>query len=251
MNPSSISRLFAAACVAAASAAHALPFSDRASVELFAGGTVGTPGSFRGSFNSTGEGGTTTYDRLAFDDVYHHDYTAGAELDYALGEHLSTFARVAYSQFGGTSREIGTFFGGSQGRVPMFARFGDADSRELDVGARYAFFSGETWRPFLGAALGATRMSGTFAVAGAPGDDPATRVDLGRESTVFEQRVETGVQYSPMRNFELRLTAAASHVGAGRGSDDPNLALLGLDEAQSRVRAHWDYPAELGAVWHF
>jgi hypothetical protein len=251
MKSRSASCLLAAACVAAASAAHALPLSERASVELFAGGNAGMPGSFRGSFNSEGAGGTTSYDRLAFDDLYHHDYTAGAEFDYALDSHLSTFLRAAISQYGGTSREIGTFFSDSQGRVPVFARFGDADSREVDWGARYTFLSGDKWRPFLGAALGATRVSDTFAVAGAPGDDPSTRVELGRQSTVFQQRVETGLQYSPMRNFDLRLTAAANHVGAGRGSDDPNLTLLGLDQAQSRLRAHWDYPAELGAVWHF
>ena len=31
----------------------------------------------------------------------------------------------------------------------------------------------------------------------------------------------------------------------------PTSALLGLDSAHSGVQAHWDYPAELGAVWHF
>ena len=61
MKPRSASSLFAAACVAAASAAHALPLSDRASFELFAGGNVATPGSFRGPLNMDEPGGATHY----------------------------------------------------------------------------------------------------------------------------------------------------------------------------------------------
>ena len=123
--------------------------------------------------------------------------------------------------------------------------FGDADSRELDLGARYTFAMGEKWRPFIGAALGAERVSDTHAMVA------NTRVALGKADTVFQQRVETGLQYSPMRNFDLRLTAAANHVNGGDASNDPNLGLLGLDSVHTGVQAHWDYPAEIGAVWHF
>jgi hypothetical protein len=64
--------------------------------------------------------------------------------------------------------------------------------------------------------------------------------------------VETGLEFSPLHNLDLRLTAAASHIQSGRPSGDPNLALLGLDEEnRSVVRGHWDFPAEIGAVWHF
>ena len=75
--------------------------------------------------------------------------------------------------------------------------------------------------------------------------------ELAPENTVFQQRLETGLQYSPMRNFDLRLTAAASHTNHDDRSNDPNLALLGLDNQSGDDRGHWDYPAELGAVWHF
>jgi hypothetical protein len=69
---------------------------------------------------------------------------------------------------------------------------------------------------------------------------------------VFSQRLETGVQYSPMNNFDVRLTAAATHAENGRPSGDPNLAMLGLaEDNRSLVRGHWDFPAEVGAVWHF
>ncbi len=245
MNPRTASSFFAAACVAAASAAHALPLSDRTSFELFAGGNVSTPGSFRGPMTIQGSDSTTEYTRLNFDDAYRHDYSAGAEFDFNVDSNLTAFARAAYSQLNGENHEIGSTSSDAAGFVPIEARFGDTDTRELDVGARYTFAMGEKWRPFLGASLGASRWSDSFAVV------DNTRVALAKADTVFEQRLETGVQYSPMRNFDLRLTAAATHVNSGGVSDDPNLALLGLDETNSGVHAHWNYPAEIGAVWHF
>ena len=76
-------------------------------------------------------------------------------------------------------------------------------------------------------------------------------MELGRAGTVFQQRVETGLQFSPMPSLDLRLTAAASHVDGSKRSDDPNLALVGLDGDRSSVPGRWQYPAEIGAVWHF
>jgi len=49
----------------------------------------------------------------------------------------------------------------------------------------------------------------------------------------------------------LTLTAGAGQTNATDGSNDPNLASLGLDNSNGEMRGHWDYPAELGAVWHF
>jgi opacity protein-like surface antigen len=236
--------MFAAACVAASSAAHALPLSDRTSFELFAGGNLATPDSFRGPMHVDGPDGGTNFDRLDFTDVHRHDYTAGAEFDYNFDSHVTAFARGAYSQFDGESREIGST-STAAGSAPIDAHFSDADSRELDVGARYTFMMGDRWRPFVGAALGAEHVSNTYAMV------HNTRVGLAKADTMFQQRVETGLQYSPVRNFDLRLTAAASHVNAGDAANDPNLGLLGLDSAHTGVQAHWEYPAELGAVWHF
>jgi hypothetical protein len=244
MNPRTASSIFAAACVAAASAAHALPLSERTSFELFAGGNMSTPGTFRGPVHVDGPDGAANYSKLSFEDAYDHDYSAGAEFDYNLNSHVSTFAQFAYSQLDGRNHEIGHSTV-AEGFVPIHAQFGDADSRELDLGARYTFAAGEKWRPFVGAALGAERVSDTHATV------DSTRIALGKADTVFQQRVETGLQYSPMRNFDVRLTAAATHVDGGKSADDPNLALLGLDSTNSAMHAHWDYPAELGAVWHF
>jgi hypothetical protein len=246
MKPRTASSIFAAACVAAASAAHALPPSDRTTFELFVGGNVATPGSFRGPVNVDGPNGATNFTRLDFDDAYEHDYTAGMEVDYNVDSHVSAFARAGYSQFNGQNREIGALNSTTTGRTPIEARFEDADTAELDVGARYSFSPmSEKWQPFVGAALGATHMPNSFAMVG------NTRVSLGKSDTVFQQRLETGLQYSPMPNFGLRLTAAALHMDGSNGSSDPALALLGLDSANAGIHEHWSYPAELGAVWHF
>jgi hypothetical protein len=245
MNPRTASSLFAAACVAAASAAHALPFSDRTSFELFAGNNIATSGSFRGPTRVETPDGATNYDRLDFDDVFQHDLTAGAEFDYNVDPHMTAYARAAWTDFTGQTREIGSSSSHTTGFSAIDASFGDAHSSELNLGARYLFAAGEKWRPFLGAALGATRMSDTHATV------EGTRVEIGKANTAFMQRVETGLQYSPKENFDFRLTAAASHTDGSPGTDDPNLALLGLDSSTSSMHAHWTSPAEVGAVWHF
>jgi hypothetical protein len=255
MKNRSTTLLFAAACAAASAAAQALPFTDGASLELFGGANAAMPGSFRGQtvpFETTDPAGSTVYQDLKYSDAYQHRLTAGAELDYAFNTRLSTFGRFAYSQFDGSTVRIGEFEPTLAGvRTPINAQFGDTATREFDLGTRYTFAPGAKLRPFVGAALGVTHLSATRAEVDHPNDSGQTPVELGRAGDVFQQRLETGLTYSPMENFDLRLTAAASHVDAGRRSDDPNLALVGLDAARGDMRGHWDYPAELGAVWHF
>lgn len=255
MKSRTASSFFAAACVAAASAAHALPFSDRASFALFAGGNVSMPGSFTGQkepLETVDPLGSTVYNDLKFSDAYKDGVVAGAEFDYAVNSHLSGFARAAYTDFNGSTQNIGEFVPPVDGvSHPISATFGDTANREFDLGARYMFTTGERVRPFIGASLGAGRMSATRAEVENIDGVGKTTVELAPRNTIFQQRLETGLQYSPMRNFDLRLTAAATHSNAGDKSDDPNLALLGLDSSHSEMRGHWDYPAEVGAVWHF
>jgi hypothetical protein len=249
------SSVLAAACVAASSAAHALPLTNRASFVLFAGGNVSMPGSFSGQkepLETNDPLGSTTYNDLKFSDAYKNGVIGGAEFDYAVDSHLSSFARLAYTGFDGSTQTIGEFVPPVDGDSrPVSATFGDTATRELDLGARYTFTPGAKWRPFVGAALGASHMSATRAEIENTSGFGETHVELAPKSTVFAQRLETGLQYSPIAGFDLRLTAAANHTNAGDHSDDPNLALLGLDSSNSEMRGHWDYPAEIGAVWHF
>ena len=255
MNSRTTALLFAVAGAGACGAALAQSSAENLSVVFFAGGNADMPGSFRGQtapLETSDPNGTTTYDDLKFEDAYKNSLLAGAELDYAFSPHLTTFGRFTYSEFNGTTHKIGTFVpGDEQPLEDINANFQDTSTDELDLGARYTFSAGERWRPFVGAALGAAHMSATRAEIGNISGVGTTTVELGRADTVFAQRLETGLQYSPMANFDLRLTAAANHVAAETRSNDPNLALVGLDSVQSEVRGHWDYPVEIGAAWHF
>jgi hypothetical protein len=249
--------IFAAACVAAASAAHALPRpSDKLSLELFAGGNVAMPGSMRGQATpfQPVEGGSLVYDDLKFDDAYRHRIGGGAELAYAFDPHFAAFARASYNEFNGDRVNIGEIDVPASALTStrvIAANFGDTATREYDLGARYTFAPWGKLSPFVGAALGATHLSGTKAAVDNLSGVGTTDVELGKRATVFSQRAELGLQYSPVRDFDLRLTAAANHVDGERRSGDPNLALLGLDNANGDVRDHWGYPVELGGVWHF
>lgn len=246
--------LFAAACVAAASSARALPFTDKLSVELFAGGNVAMPGSFRGPgapFESSSPAGEATYGNLDFEDAYSNRVSGGAELGYSLSEHLSAFARAAYNEFDGDRVTLGQFAPTDEATRSIGASFGDTATREFDLGMRYTFAPWHKVSPFAGAALGATHLAATRAEVDDLDGFGTTSVELGKRQTVFSQRAEVGLQISPLRAFDLRLTAAADHLDAERRSDDPNLALLGLDNSRGDVREHWDYPVELGAVWKF
>ncbi|HTU66519.1 MAG TPA: hypothetical protein VMF52_11260 [Steroidobacteraceae bacterium] len=251
MKTSHTSMIAVALACGAAGAAQALPLSDQTSVELFVGGNTVMPGSFHDGSSApldSAPGGDIAFDRVHFDSAYDNRYAAGAELDYAVDDRLTGFARAAYSQFDGRSRDVGSQITG-EGRVPIGANFDDNHMRQLDLGARYTFAPGARLRPFVGLGLGAADLAATRATIDESGT--ATRVELAKGGTVFEQRVETGLQFSPLPNFDLRLTAAALHLGGQHASDDPNLDLLGISPSRSTVGSRWDYPAELGAVWHF
>jgi hypothetical protein len=245
--------LFAAACVAAASAAQALPETDgKLSFELFAGGNVAMPGSFRGeTVPLESSAGSAVYHDLKFDDAYAHRLSGGAELGYAIDDHLSTFARATYNQFDGDHVNIGQFEPTTGTSRELGAKFGDTATREFDLGARYLFSPWGRLSPFAGAALGATHLSAARASVDNFNGFGDTRVELGKAQTVFSQRAEVGLQFAPVRSFDVRLTAAADHVNADTKSDDPNLAAMGLANARGDVRGHWDYPLELGGVWRF
>jgi hypothetical protein len=253
MNARSTSILVAAA-LAAAGAVRADDFGSRASIALFAGGNAAMPGSFRGQrvpFESTDPAGSTVYHDLKFSDAYDHRYTAGAEFDYAFSPALTGFGRYGYSTFDGRQHDVGTFTSQSFEQSPVQAAFDDTHTQEFDLGARYAFMPGATWSPFVGGALGATHLSPTRAEFANLSGDGTTKVTLGEADTVFSQRFETGLQFAPLPNFDLRLTAAADHVDADTRSNDPDLALVGLNNTHTDVRSHWDYPVELAAVWNF
>ncbi len=225
--------------------------NSRASFAVFVGTNAEMPGSFRGQTTPlTTDGGQITYDDLKFKDAYDHRYTTGAEFDYAFTPQWTTYGRYAYAEFNGREHDVGNLVTDDAGVNPVSATFDDTSTQEFDLGGRFNFSPGSKWQPFVGASLGATRLGATRAdLPDANGG--MTKVTLGEADTVFSQRIETGLQWAPMSNFGLRLSAAANHVDADTKSSDPNLALVGLTDTSGEERSHWDYPIELSAVWNF
>jgi hypothetical protein len=255
MKSRSASMLFVLT-IAGAAVANADSFGERSSFVLFAGANAAMPGSFRGQtvpFDTADPPGSTVYHDLKFSDAYNDRYTTGAEFDYAVKPNLVAFGRFAYQAFNGQLVRVGNFDSNDLETVnaPVNAQFDDTTTKELDVGARYSFAPFDGIRPFVGLALGAEHLGATRAEFHNVGDTSATRVTLGDSDDVFHQRLETGLQFSPARSFDLRLSVAANHVDADTRSNDPNLALVGLDNTQADVRSHWEYPVELGGVWKF
>ncbi len=254
MNARSTS-LLCVALVAAGGAVRADDFREHASFALFAGGNGAMPGSFRGQtvpFETTDPGGAIVYHDLKFDDAYDHQYTMGGEFDYAFNPSLTGFGRIGYASFNGREHAVGTFTSAAATeQSPVSATFEDTSTREYDLGARYSFMPYSKWRPFVGAALGATHLSAAKADFPNLDGSGTTRVTLGESDTVFSQRAETGLQFAPLPGFDLRLSVAANHVDTDTRSSDPNLALVGLTNTGGEERNHWDYPVELAAVWNF
>jgi hypothetical protein len=251
----SVSVLLALSIVGAASA-QASDFGSKSSVVLFAGGNAAMPGSFRGQtvpLEITDPDGSVVYNDLKFEDAYNDRYSVGAEYDYALRPNLDLFGRYAYQAFNGQEITVGSFSSPALDTTqPVAARFSDTHTQELDVGARYDFAPMHGIRPFVGLALGAEKLAPTRAgFLNVAGPGTITNVVLGESDTVFQQRVETGLQFSPGEKFDVRLSVAANHVDADTRSSDPDLALVGLDNTQADVRSHWEYPVELGGVWKF
>ena len=246
---------FAAAGIGIGAAARADSFGERSSVTFFVGANADMPGSFRGQtvpFETGDPAGATVYHDLKFSDAYNDRYTTGAEFDYALNPSITAFGRFAYQTFNGQETQVGTWRSTDLSEShPVSARFSDTNAQEYDVGARYLFGKFDGVAPFFGLAVGAERLSAAHADFLNVSGTGSTNVVLGEADTVFHQRAETGVQFSPAKSVDLRLTVAANHVDADTKSNDPNLAMVGLDPTEAVYRHHWDYPVELGAAIKF
>ncbi|HEV8442729.1 MAG TPA: hypothetical protein VGQ27_04585 [Steroidobacteraceae bacterium] len=246
---------FAVAGVGIGAAARADSFGERSSVAFFVGANAEMPGSFRGQtvpFETSDPGGSTVYHDLRFSDAYDNRYTTGAEFDYAVDPNITAYGRFAYQVFHGQNIQVGTWQSDDlSDSHPVNAKFSDTHAQEYDIGARYLFgmFDGVT--PFFGIAVGAEHLAAARADFINVSGTGSTNVTLGQADTVFHQRAETGLQFSPGQSVDFRLTVAANHVDADSKSNDPNLALVGLDPTEAVYRHHWDYPVEFGAALRF
>jgi opacity protein-like surface antigen len=197
--------------------------------------------------------GTLTLDRTRFGDLYDNGRELGAELGYAFSKNLEGFGRVSYDDYGGRNVQMGTLTSDAfESPSPLDADFADEKSLSLQLGARYYWAAGSQWRPFVGAALGATHMdamTASFTVPGTNIDVPEAR--FSNADTVFTQSAEAGLEYEPTPSFGLRFAVDADHFGhASAADDDPGLTQLGIDSTENPGN-RWTFPITLTASWRF
>jgi hypothetical protein len=234
-------------------------------MSIFGGDSVGISGRLRSPSTATipdlgivdpaltGESGTVSLDKLHYDDLFRHRYDTGIEIGYAFSNNLESFGRLSYDALDGRSRRIGTFdLAGVATPAPLDARFSDANNMSVDFGTRYFFTTTSSqWRPYAGAALGATHLDAMSATITVPDSTLDIRnVRFTRPGTVFSQSIETGVEYDPSSSFGVRLSVDADHIGTPRSAHDPSLAELGFDSAHD-AEARWSFPVAVAATYHF
>jgi hypothetical protein len=128
---------------------HALPLTDGASFELFTEALSGQ-GTYRDALHEPCRR-LMDFNKLGFDDVYRQ--ATGAE--FTIPTRTSRHLRRAYSQLNGMNREVGSF-----NETPASASTRDLATRTRVVGRGRAVpvWGRRKWRPFLGGAIGMTRL---------------------------------------------------------------------------------------------
>jgi hypothetical protein len=260
-----ISKLITAAALVAGAAARAYADpSNPWSLSVIGGYSVAESGSLRAPRTSTitdlgaidpalsGTPGTLTLDKLRYEDLFRRRFDTGLELDYSFDPNLQTYGRFSYESLGGRTQRVGVLStDGLESPAGVAAHFADADNMTFELGSRYFWQTGTDWRPFAGAALGATHLDGIRASFTSPETTLAlTNAQFTRSGVVFSQSLETGVEYDPDNNFGLRLSIDADHFGAPRSADDSQLSELGFD-ASHDAHSRWAFPLSVAAAYHF
>jgi hypothetical protein len=260
LSPGALSVLLAAA----APATHAATEDNPWGLQVYAGDTLGMHGDF--STNRAKDvpdlgpiipglaetPGTIALETVTYDDMYKSRYAVGAELSYALTENAEAYGRFGYNALDGQMHTIGLLSSAELAKsAPIVGHFNDTDTYSLMLGGRYFIPTGDSWRVFGGASLGATRLHDMTGAL----DIPETSTTLeglrfARASTVFSQSLEAGIDYQSPQNLDLQLTIAGEHMGAARAGNDPQLAALGFDTSREGD-ARWSFPLTLGATYRF
>lgn len=265
MTPRNLNLIALATLIAgAAGRACAADQADPWSLSILGGDSVGMTGSLRSSSTASiadlgaidpplaGATGTLSLDKLRYEDLFRRRFDTGLELDYSIDRNLQAYGRFGYESLGGRTRRVGTLTSESLATSDALnARFSDTDNMSFELGSRYYWQMPGNWRPFAGAALGATHLDGIRASFTSPGTDiDLKNAQFTRSGTVFSQSVETGVEYDPGNNFGLRLGINADHISSARSVNDPSLTALGIEgghDAQDR----WSFPLSIAANYRF
>lgn len=234
------------------------------SLSILGGDSAGVTGSLQAPSTTTlpnlgnidpelqGATGTLNLEKLRYEDLFKRRYDVGLELDYTLSDQLQAYGRFGYEGLGGRSRHIGGLSSDALAAgVPIDANFADADNKSLEVGTRYFWSTGTSWRPYAAAALGATRLDAIRADIFSPSADiDLKNVGFTHSGTVFSQSLETGVQYDAANNFGVRFSVAADHTGNPPAANDPALAGLGINPGHD-AEGRWSFPISVAATYRF
>ena len=269
MNTRHVNLIAAATLIAGAAgrACAATQGDDQAdnpwSLSILGGDSVAVTGSLRSPSTASiadlgaiapplaGATGTLSLDKLRYEDMFRRRYDTGLELDYSVDTNLQAYGRFGYESLGGRTSRVGTLSSESLATSdPLSARFSDADNMSFELGSRYYWQMPGNWRPFAGAAVGATHLDGIRATFTSPGTDiDLQNAQLTRAGTVFSQSLETGVEFNPATNFGLRLGVNADHTSSPHSADDPSLTALGIDTDDNHGR--WSFPLSIAANYRF
>ncbi|HEY7379280.1 MAG TPA: hypothetical protein VH542_11395 [Steroidobacteraceae bacterium] len=261
LSPGALSLLLATASAApTAHAANDNPWG----LQFFVGDSAGTEGDFAshrttqvpdlGVFDPalSGTSGNAAFNSLRYDDIYRSRYVLGAEVSYDASENLEAYGRFSYNPLDGQTHTIGLLTTSDQSvSEPITAHFKDADQYSLMLGSRYYVPTGDQWRVFAGAALGASRfddMTGTIDLPTAGVSMPDLR--FARATTVFSQSLEAGIAYHSPASVDLQFSIGADHMDGPKGGDDATLAALGFDTTRDGGD-RWSFPITLGATYRF
>lgn len=233
------------------------------SLSLIGGNSVSTSGTLTSPRSATvdlgkldpaltGDSGTLSVDKLKYDDIFDRQFNVGAELGYALSDHLQPFARFEYESLNGRTTQLGRISSTALPSVgALSARFADADNYSFDLGARYFWRTGSAWQPFAAAAIGATHLDGISALVKSDGG----ALDLGnvrftRSGTVFSQMAEAGIEYRRSDAFGVSLSVDANHTGAPQSADDARFSAAGVNPGRD-AEDSWSFPVTIAASYHF
>src|SRR5262245_3277365 len=261
LRPGALSLLLATA--SAAPTVHAAT-DNPWGLQFFAGDSTGSEGDFAshhvkqipdlGVFDPalSDTSGNAAFNPLRYDDIYRSRYVLGAELNYDATENIEAYGRFSYNPLDGQTHTIGLLTTSDQSvSEPVTAHFKDADQYSLMLGSRYYVPTGDQWRVFAGAALGATRfddITGTVDLPTAAVSMPDLR--FARATTVFSQCLEAGIGYHSPAVVDLQFSVGADHMDGPKGANDPTLAALGFDTTRDGGD-HWSFPITLGATYKF
>jgi len=264
MNTRTWKLITAAALISTAAArAYADP-SNPWSVSVIGGDSVAESGSLRTPRIATitdlgaidpalaGSSGTLSLDKLRYEDLFRRKFDTGLELNYSFDPNLQTYGRFSYESLGGRTRRAGELSSdGLDAPASVAAHFANADNMTFELGSRYFWQTGTDWRPFAGAALGATHLDAIRASFTSPETGLVLPdAQFTRSGFVFSQSLETGVEYDPQSNFGVRFGVNADHVGTPRSADNAEVANLGIDDGHD-AHSRWAFPVSVAAAYHF